>query len=180
MTQRPARRTLGAMTESNLDLQAFRQLLSEQDGLFSAGQASNVGMTRSALSRRAASGAVRQGLPRVYVQGGRELDDRQRCRAAVLYAGSTSCLTGEAALLWRRIEHLPREVTAERVDVLIPSSRSVASREWVRITRTRELPWSISVDGVPTARPTRAVIDAALRLSSYETVLATVSAVVNA
>jgi hypothetical protein len=137
-------------------------------------------MTRSALSRRAASGAVRQVLPRVYVQGVRELDVKQRCRAALLYAGPPSCLTGEAALVWRRIEHLPREVTAERVDVLIPGGRSVASRDWVRITRTRELPWSITVDGVPTARPTRAVIDATLRLSSYETVLAVVSAVVNA
>ncbi|MDX6243948.1 MAG: hypothetical protein QOE76_1671 [Frankiales bacterium] len=164
---------------SRLDRDAFAALLNAQDGLFTVGQAADCGLSASSLNRRASAGGVRRVLPRVYVEGARDLDVRQRVRGAVLYAGAGACLTGAAALHWRRVPRLPSEVGPEPVDVLIPYRRSVPDHSWVRVTRSRQLPLSLTVDGLPTTRTTRALVDAALHQPSYEAVLALVCAIVS-
>jgi hypothetical protein len=168
------------MPESRLDQTSFRQLLRDQDGLFTASQARACGLTSSALSRQKAAGVLRRVLPGVYTYGVLELSTQQRSRAAVLYAGSGACLTGAAALHWRRIPYLPTEVSPATVDVLVPVTRTVGDSDWARLTRTSRTVVAIRVDGVATAPVVRAVVDAALRLPSYETVFALLSCVVNA
>jgi hypothetical protein len=165
---------------SRFDQTAFDRLLRAQDGLFTSGQARTCGLSSSALSRRVASGIVRRVLPGVYAHGVLELSTPQRTRAAVLYAGGNACLTGAAALHWRRIPYLPDEVSTATVDVLVPPARAVGNIDRVRLTRTSRTVAGISVDGVVTAPVTRAVVDASLRLTSLETVFALLSCTVNA
>jgi hypothetical protein len=166
------------MPRPPFDREAFATLLREQDGLFTVAQAAGCGLSSSALNRRAASGAVRTVLPPVYVEGARLLDVRQRIRAAVLSAGDDACLTGAAALHWRRAGRLPDEILAEPVDVLVPYRRSPPDREWRRVTRTRRMPLALAVDGLLVVRTARATVDAATHLVEFETVLDLVCAVV--
>ncbi|MDX6207478.1 MAG: hypothetical protein QOF39_3535 [Frankiales bacterium] len=168
------------MPRSRFDQLAFHELLRAQEGLFTADQARACGLSSSALSRRVASGVLRRVLPGVYAHTVLELSTPQRTRAAVLYAGNGACLTGAAALHWRRIPYLPTEVSPETVDVLVPVARTVGDSGWARLTRTSHTVAAIRVDGVATAPVVRSVVDAALRLPSYETVFALVSCVVNA
>ncbi|BEP16036.1 hypothetical protein acdb102_43470 [Acidothermaceae bacterium B102] len=168
------------MPPSSLDRKAFVELLRDQDGLIAARQAPSVGLSSSALSRRVKSGHLRRVLPLVYAEGVADLSDRQRVRAALLFGGGKACLTGEAALIWRRVQHLPREVSAQTVDILVPASRHLTNNEWVRVTRTARMPFALLVDDVPTASMARAVVDATRWLESYESALATISSVINA
>ena len=98
----------------------------------------------------------------------------------MLFAGPSAGLTGEAALLWRRLDHLPREVTGEQVDVLVPANRHVRTTEWVRVTRVERMPSTLQVDDLVSVHITRAVVDAARWLTSYDTVLSLASAAINA
>ena len=168
------------MASSSLDRRALRALLRAQDGLITTRQGISAGLTSSTLSRRARDGELRRVLPLVYAEGTNDLTRHQRARAAVLFAGAGACLTGEAVLLHRHLEHLPREVMAEVVDVLVPHERRLQSTAWVRVTRTRRLPERILVDGLPTAPITRALVDAGRRQTTYDTVLGMVSCAINA
>jgi hypothetical protein len=168
------------MATSSLDRKALRDLLRQQDGLVTARQAIGVGLTSSALSRRAGSGLLRRVLPLVYAEGAADLTRPQRARAALLFAGADACMSGEAALLHRRIGHLPHEVTAETVDVLVPHARRLRSADWVRVTHTKRMPHRGLVDGLPTAPVGRAVADAARWQTSYDVVLAIASCAINA
>jgi hypothetical protein len=168
------------MTKSSADRQALSALLRAQDGLISLDQARSLGMTPSALGRRIhnpASGWSRV-LPRVYLQGVRDLDDRQRCRAAVLFAGDGATLTGVAALRWHRIPHLPVEASLRDVDVVVPPGRQLRSVSWARLHRSARPDNAYSLDGVRTMPVTRAIVDAAPVLSDT-TVLAVMCAAVN-
>lgn len=168
------------MPPSSLDATAFRQLVRAQDGLFNVAQARACGLSSSALSRRSASGALRRVLPGVYADGSAQLTHRQRSPSAVLYTAGTGCLTGAAALHWRHIPHLPRELSLATIDVLVPRTRTLRSTAWVRVTRTARYASPTCIDGVMTASVGRATVDAALRLSSVDSVFALLSSVINA
>lgn len=168
------------MPPSTLDRNALHELLRVQDGLIAVRQARGVGLSSSALARRVQAGKLRKVLPLVYVEGSCDLTQRQRVRSAMLFAGPSAGLTGEAALLWRRLDHLPREVTGEQVDVLVPANRHVRTTEWVRVTRVERMPSTLQVDDLVSVHITRAVVDAARWLTSYDTVLSLASAAINA
>jgi hypothetical protein len=164
---------------STLDLTALRELLRAQDGLVAVRQAAGVGLSSSAMNRRVRAGDLRKVLPLVYLEGSADLTQRQRVRAALLFTGDGGSLTGEAALLWRRLEHLPREVSGQIVDVLVPAGRHLRTTQWVRVTRVARSPAVIRVDGVPTVHVARAVVDASRRLTSYDAVLSLLSCAIN-
>jgi hypothetical protein len=168
------------MNPSSLDAPALTTLLRAQDGLISLDQARECGLTPSALSRRIkgpTSGWSRV-LPRVYLHGEHELTERQRTRAAVLFAGPGGILTGNAALRWHRIKHLPAELPVDRVDVVSPPGRQLRSKDWALLHRSERPAVPYSVDGVQTMPVTRAIIDAAREFSD-ETLLAVMCAAVN-
>ncbi len=168
------------MNESALDPVALRAVLRAQDGLISLGQARAVGLTSSALSRRVGNpvSGWQRVLPRVYLHGTADLVDRQRSRAAVLYAGDSAGLTGAAALRWHRIQHLPSELSRGRVDVLVPPGRQRRSHGWAQLHRSERSHGAFVLDGVLTVPVTRALVDAAPGLSE-ETLLAAMCAAVN-
>ncbi len=169
------------MLTSTTDPKALSALLLRQEGLLSTVQARGVGLSAATLSRaaRRPAGGWQRVLPRVYARFDHAPTTRDKIRAAVLYAGEGACLTGAACLHWRHVGHLPHELSALTVDVLVPRARQVASTSWVRVQRTDRAVHPISVDHLPTAPVARATLDAALRLGSYATTLGLVNAVVN-
>ena len=169
------------MTQSSLDPVALTSLLRAQDGLISLDQARAVGLTSSALSRRVGNpvSGWRRVLPRVYLQGPADLVDRQRSRAATLYAGDSAALTGAAALRWHRIRHLPSELaTGASRRGCCAGAPAAQSRSGRSCTGRVEHHSAYVLDGVRTVPVTRALVDAAPGLSD-ETLLAAMCAAVN-
>jgi hypothetical protein len=82
---------------------------------------------------------------------------RQRLKAAVLYAGKDVVITGAEAL---REHDLTAPETTE-VHLLMPITRRLSAREFVRVERTTRMPKPQIFNGLPFAPPHRAAIDAA-------------------
>lgn len=137
----------------------------------SSAQAAEVGLSRSALSRRSGAGGLtwRRLLPRVYATFRHPLTFEQQCIAACLYCGVTTVVTGLSALRLRGFRYLP---TQQRVHVVVAARVRVPSRDFVLVERSVRLPRLVVLQGVPTAAVPRAVVDACRRLSSYDDVLA--------
>jgi hypothetical protein len=138
-------------------------LLHTQRGVLSRAQALRCGVTRHGLEHRLRPGGPWQKLlPGVYLTVSGEPTDIQRQVAALLYAGPESLVTGLAAVAFHGIRG-PRTQIA---DVLVPATRRPASRDYVRIHRTRRFPESWAVDlALRYAQPARAVADAVRSLS---------------
>ena len=168
------------MTTSQLDPGGLTRLLRSQDGLIALDQARALGLTPSALSRRIKSptSGWSRPLPRIYLQGAVDLSERQRCRAASLFAGPGAVVTGIAALRWLRLRHLPDDADTHVVNVVVQPQRQVKSQDWVVVRRSGRPASAYSVDGVLTMPVTRAVVDAVPGLS-YDATLALVCACIN-
>ncbi|MCX5378181.1 hypothetical protein [Streptomyces sp. NBC_00091] len=119
-------------------------------------------------SRTRSGGPWQRLLPRVYLLQTGPPDHRQRALAAVLYAaeptadplsGETAALTGAAALSLLGIGDTP----PTPADVLIRAPRRLTGTPEVRPLTTSRWPRTITVSGVPSARPVRAAADFAAR-----------------
>jgi hypothetical protein len=140
-----------------LDDRAGRRLLERQQGVISRSQAQAMGMTPSGVRHRLQSGGRWQWLlPGVYLTVTGEPTVQQREMAALLYAGPVSAITGPSALRsWGMTG-----IDARHVDVLVPHACQRASRELVRIRRTRRMPERVAFDGaIGYVLPARAVAD---------------------
>ncbi|CAM4214515.1 hypothetical protein KIPE111705_45330 [Kibdelosporangium persicum] len=84
---------------------------------------------------------------------------RQRVKAAVLYAGEDAVITGIESLR----AHGLHAFDADEVHMLIPGTRRLSSREYVRVERTTRLPRPRVIKGLRYAPPHRAAVDAARR-----------------
>ena len=141
------------------------QVIARQHGVISLPQAAGFGVTMSAVRYRTRSGGPWQRIfPGVYltVSGTPTVD--QLDMAALLYAGRPSMITGAAAL---RRYGIGGQESGSAVDVLVSVANKVASRGYVRIHRTSRIPPTSFVEGeIDLVPPPRAVIDAALMLTS--------------
>ncbi|MGR4878865.1 hypothetical protein ACIPUC_05430 [Streptomyces sp. LARHCF249] len=122
-------------------------------------------------SRTRPGGPWQRLLPRVYLLQTGPPDQRQRALAAVLYAaepaadplsGETAALTGAAALALLGIREAPYGPAAP-ADVLIRAPRRLTGTPEVRPLPTSRWPRTITVCGIPSTRPVRAVADFASR-----------------
>jgi hypothetical protein len=150
-----------------------RFLLVSQRGVLSREQALCCGVTRHGLEHRLRPGGPWQKLlPGVYLTATGEPTDTQRQVAALLHAGPESLITGLSAVSFHSI----RGPQTGLVDVLIPTSRRLVDRDFVRIHRTRRLPTSWVTDmALRYVKPERAVADAVRsldRLADARTVVA--------
>ncbi|MFJ3860997.1 hypothetical protein ACIPRL_32815 [Streptomyces sp. NPDC090085] len=136
-------------------------------------------------SRSRPGGPWQRLLPRVYLLQTGPPDRRQRALAAVLYAaepgsdplsGATAALTGGAALALLGIPDAP----CTPADVLIRAPRKLAGTPDVRTVPTTRWPRTITVSGVPSARPVRAAADFAARAEDPDRVRSTLAHVVQA
>ncbi|MFJ8211916.1 hypothetical protein [Streptomyces sp. NPDC096033] len=134
-------------------------------------------------SRTRPGGPWQRLLPRVYLLQTGPPDHRQRALAAVLYAaepaadplaGDTAALTGGAALTLLGI----RDAPPTPADVLIRSPRRLTATPQVRPVTTSRWPATLTVSGVPSARPVRAAADFAARCPSPERVRSVLAQVV--
>lgn len=130
-----------------------------QCDLITRSQALTAGMSEATLRNRLrSSGPWKVVLPGIYLSHSGLLTAGQREAAAVLYAGSDSVITGDAAV----VRHGLNWPSSEAIDVLVPHGCKRQSNGFVRVHRTSRMPdktWRI--DGLRWATPARAVADAA-------------------
>jgi hypothetical protein len=159
-----------------LDGRASRKLLERQRGVISRSQALAMGVTPSGVRHRLQSGGRwRTLLPGVYLTVTGQPTGQQREMAALLYAGPVSAITGPSALLSWGMTGLQ----ARHVDVLVPHGSRSASRQFVRIRRTRRMPAQIAYDqAIGYALPARAVADTVRDLTDLREVRAIVAGAV--
>jgi hypothetical protein len=141
-------------------LRAKRLLLaahfSRHHGLISRSEATQLGLSRSAVGRRIASGEWKRVHPEVYRLVAAPESRAQRALAACLWAGEGSVVSHRAALsLWGFVAEVDGE------EVTTPHRRD--SRPDVRVHRARWLsPKDITTkDGVPVTTPERMAVDLA-------------------
>lgn len=137
--------------------------------------------TISGRSRR--GGPWQRLLPRVYLLQTGPPDSRQHALSAVLYcagpsadpvSGSAAALTGGAALALLGV----RDAPPDPLHVLVRSPRSVTATARVRPCPTTRWPATITVHGVPSARPVRAAADFAARTDDPDLVRSVLANVV--
>jgi hypothetical protein len=148
-------------------------LLASQRGVLSRAQALAGATTAGGLQHRLRPGGPWQRLlPGVYLTSTGAPTPVQLQVAALLYAGPKSLITGPTALAF----HGVRGAKAAAVDVLVPASSSVTSRDFVVTHRTRRMPRQWAQDlAISYTLPPRAIADtvrAPDRLSEGRTVVA--------
>lgn len=153
------------------------QVASHQDGLITTAQLLELGVSSSTLSRRNHVGGMwNRVLPGVHLLGG-EFSDRQRMRAALLYAGPEALLTAYTATSLYGLRSRPSGSAGllDEVAVLIPHAQRRANHSYVRIERTTRMPEPSAVSGLACAPVARAVADAARGSTNRADVLALVT-----
>lgn len=153
-----------------------------QHGLLTAAQLTALGVQRSTLGRSDQLGGMfSRVLPGVHrVDGRGALGVDQRDRAALLYAGPESVLTG-AEILRRygvRAAFGPGMRELERVHTLVPHARQRASHGFVTVERTRFMPGYRERSGLRIAVLPRVVLDAVRRCTDEAAVRAVIFEVV--
>jgi hypothetical protein len=151
-------------------------LFHHQRWVLSRQQALACGLTPDAIRYRARKGGQWQRLlPAVYLMATGQPTREQLETAALLYAGPTSVITGATALSHYKI----RAPETRLIHVLVPASRQCASRSFVAIHRTVQMPHAqvhdLAIAYVP---PARAVADAVRGLTDRSQVRAVVASAV--
>src|SRR5437899_1829556 len=142
----------------------FAQVADAQDGLVTASQLAELGIPSSTVSRRVGESWSRV-LPGVHLVRGGDPHDRQRLRAALLYAGEPALVTASSALTAYGIREA-KLGEPHAVHLLIPHKRHRASSGFVVVERTTRFREAIVRDSIPYAPIARAAIDSVRRIRS--------------
>jgi very-short-patch-repair endonuclease len=113
----------------------FEDLVARQGGVVSLAQAVAHGYSADRVHRRVREGRWRRLHPAVFLIGGHRLTDEARVRAAWLWAGEASVVSGPAAACWHGMPVRPPAA----VDVTVAASAKPRPRPGVRLHR-RDLP----------------------------------------
>jgi len=148
----------------------MKRLLREQELVISRQQALTCGMSPEELRHRIRpDGPWQRLLAGVYLAATGAPSRRQLEVGALLCAGTSSVLTGTAALL----HHGIRVRETRTITLLVPAGQARASRAYVRVWPTTRMPEFVFTDGaVRFADAARAVSDAARELQSFREVRA--------
>lgn len=136
------------------------QILQRQDGVIERHQALGAGMPLAQVEVLLKRGRWVRLIPRVYLESSFPPTPRQVIRAVHLWAGSSSVITGDAALFWQRLRPDPPRA----IDVAVTHHRRSAevrgSSTPITITTHRQpIPdeYRLRSDGIWTVRPQHAV-----------------------
>jgi len=159
----------------NYDKSAVARLFEAQGGLATRAQLIDLGVPASTIRHRERpQGSWRRVLRGVCASHGRALTGMGGLRAALMYAGPDSVVTGFAAL---RAHEVAVAGTAgvvgavgERVKVLIPHGRRRSSGGFVLVARTTRMPEPVHIGGCQVAPVARAAVDACLDTKDTELV----------
>ncbi|HWO47695.1 MAG TPA: type IV toxin-antitoxin system AbiEi family antitoxin domain-containing protein [Solirubrobacterales bacterium] len=117
----------------------------KQHGIVTTAQLVEVGLTKSAISKRARCGRLYRIHRGVYSVGHDGLDKEARWMAAVLACGAGAVLShGPAAVHWGLLRPLDGPI-----DITIPTQNGRCRRNGVRIHRCGSLKASLSTTGLP-------------------------------
>jgi len=158
------------MPRRSSHIQSVMQVASDQDGLITARQLRELGVPRSTTGRRTALGHMwSRVLPGVHLVTGGHPSRHQRERAALLYAGPRSMLTGASSLRYYGLaDALPRveehDQQADEVHVLVEHAKRLQSRSFLLVERTIHLPEHTNIRTLRIAPAARSVADAARRM----------------
>ncbi len=133
--------------------------LARQDGLIARSQALSalsVGAIRHLLGRR-----WMIVLPGVYAGFTGDLSERQRQRAALLYAGDNAQFSDITSLLAHGVRYVPPTTS---LHVLIPAVEHRANSGFVVVRRTHRLPRPWTINGFPHCPAERSLVDASARI----------------
>jgi hypothetical protein len=149
---------------------ALHRLLRDHELVLSRRQALAYGLSPEQLRHRIRPGGPWQRLlPGVYITATGTPTRRQNEIAALLCAGTSSALTGTAALLHHGIR-VPENST---ITVLVPARQARPSRGFVRVWPTTRMPEFVFTDGaIRFVEAARAVTDASRELGSFREVRA--------
>jgi hypothetical protein len=111
-------------------------------------------------------------LPGVYLAATGMPTERQRRRAALMYAGPDTQLTDVTALSTYGVRYLPADPTTY---VLIPASERRVSRDGVVIKRSTRMPDARRIAGLAYSPPERALADFAARVGDERNALAVIA-----
>lgn len=166
---------LGVPRRSSYSDETVNALIAAHERVVTHAELVAVGVPKSTIvTRIGPGGAWQRILPGVVLCHAGTATHRERLLAAVKYAGSQAVLTGSAALGQYHI----RASVSGRVHVLIPHTSQRTSHHFVTVERTRKLPRSVMVNGLPLAPISRAVVDDCRRGESLGDVRAVVAEVV--
>ncbi|MEJ8279980.1 DUF559 domain-containing protein [Pseudonocardia spirodelae] len=110
---------------------ALDHLLTGQAGVLSRAQAIAHGVPARTVARRVSSGAWRALHPGVYLVGGHRITDEVRVRAAWLWGGARSTVSGSAAAFWLGF----RAEAPSQIVLAVPPVVQRARRDDVRLRR---------------------------------------------
>lgn len=153
------------------------QLVAQRNGVVTRRELAALGMPAGTLQARTKVGGPWQRLmPGVVLTYSGTPTRQQHLRAALLYAGEGSLLTGICALATYGIRNVPVE---HDLHVLVTHARRRLSTDGVIVERTRRLPDQPRLIGdLPCAPIARACIDAARRMRDRRAVRALIAEVV--
>jgi hypothetical protein len=152
-----------------IDDAEWARLLVSQEHVVSRGQALACGWTRGAIAHRLRRGYWQTLVPGVLLTVSGTPTARQRLRGALVHAGPLSALAATTACRWHG---LTCGADDGLVHVAVPARVRVASNGFVRVHPTVRPWWSYELDGLPVVPVARAVIDAALGMTSVQDVRA--------
>ncbi|MCW2496942.1 MAG: hypothetical protein JWQ77_2866 [Jatrophihabitans sp.] len=115
-------------------------------------------------------------LPRTYLTGP-GLSERDRCAAALAFAGEGAALSGAAALRASEVSRVPEP---RRILVLVPPENRTGSSGWVQVRATRRRIVTERWTGPRRVEVARSAADYALELRRLDDVRALVARVVSA
>jgi very-short-patch-repair endonuclease len=140
---------------------SWEALVARQAGVVSLRQAVEYGMSVPTVTRRVREGTWRRVYPAIYLVGGHRWTDEARVRAAWLWGGPESVVTGPAAAFWHRL--LDRAPAV--VDLTVPASTKPRPQRGIRLRRRDlHLPDVGQVAGVRVAATPFAVLETAVAL----------------
>ena len=106
-------------------------ILLRQDGLVTAAQARDAGVSTRTVQRRVGSGSWERVMPQVFLVAGHPPTDAVRVRAAGLWVGERGVISGSAAAWWHRMHPTVPAV----VELTVPRARAPRPQSGVRLRR---------------------------------------------
>lgn len=149
----------GTVLSSDHGAVSIDDVLARQAGVLALWQATACGMSAEAVQRRARDGAWRRLHPGVYLAGGHRHTDEARIRAAWLWGGPRTTVTGPAAAYWHGLVTRAPAV----VDLTVPAATKPRPQPGIR-TRRRDLSPAecVEVRGIRVAALPFAVLETAV------------------
>jgi very-short-patch-repair endonuclease len=147
---------------------SFEHLVVRQAGVVSLAQAVAAGMSPDTVQRRVRQGRWSRLHPGIYLVGGHRRTDEARIRAAWLWGGPYSVITGPAAAYWHRILSGAPGI----IDLSVPAQMSPRPQPGIRLRRRDLFDSDVrELDGIRVAAPPFAALETAVALPDGSTFL---------